>query len=47
MLLGIGIVLLLFWGLGVTLDILGGLIYAFLVVGLILAIAHFLRGATR
>ncbi|MBX4189913.1 hypothetical protein KW791_01265 [Candidatus Parcubacteria bacterium] len=47
MLLAIGIVLLIIWIFGVSLHLLGGLIYIFLVVGLITAVAHFLRGATR
>jgi hypothetical protein len=47
MLLGLAIILILFWGLGLTLHLLGGLIYIFLVVGIILGIAHLLRGATH
>ena len=44
MLLAIAIILLLVWGGGLALHLLGGFIYLFLVAGLILGIAHFLTG---
>ncbi len=47
MLLGLAILLILLWGLGLTLKLLGGIIYIFLVIGIILGIAHFLRTGTR
>lgn len=47
MLLGIAILFLLIWIIGLALHVLGGLIYIFLVIGIIMGIAHFLRGATR
>ena len=41
----IGIVLIIFWLLGFTLHIAGGLIHILLVVALVIFILHFLRGA--
>lgn len=41
----IGIVLIVFWLLGFTLHIAGGLIHILLVVAVVVFILHFLRGA--
>lgn len=47
MLLTIAIILLIIWILGLFLHFLGGFIWIFLVVGLIVGIAHFLRGGNK
>ena len=43
MLLFLGILLILFWIIGLSIHILGAFIHIALVLGLILAIVHFLR----
>jgi len=40
----LAIILLVIWGGGLILHVLGGFIYIFLVVGIIMGIAHFLTG---
>lgn len=41
----IGILLIIFWLLGFTLHIAGGLIHILLVIALVVFILHFIRGA--
>ena len=45
MLLTIAVVLLVLWGLGLALHLLGAFIYIFLVAAVIVGIAHFMRGS--
>lgn len=47
MLLTIAIILIVLWLIGLLLHLLGGFIYIFLVVGVILGIAHFMRGGGK
>ena len=44
MLLGIAVVLLVLWGLGFFLSLLGDIIHVVLVLAVVVAVAHFLRG---
>ncbi|MDR3642112.1 MAG: DUF5670 family protein [Candidatus Doudnabacteria bacterium] len=44
MLLFIAIILLVLWGLGLALHVLGGFIYMFLVAALLVGLAHFVKG---
>ncbi len=44
MLLVIAIILLVLWGGGLALNLLGGFIYIFLVAAIIVGIAHFITG---
>ena len=44
MLLVIALILLILWGGGLALHLLGGFIYLFLVAAIIVGIAHFLTG---
>jgi hypothetical protein len=45
-LLGIAVVLLVLWGLGFFLSILGDIIHIALVLAVIVAVVHFVRGAS-
>lgn len=44
MLMTIAIILLIFWGLGLSMHLLGGLIHIILVVALVMFILHFVQG---
>jgi hypothetical protein len=44
MLLVIGIILIILWGIGFTVHVAGGLIHLVLVIALIMFVLHFLRG---
>ena len=44
MLLAIAIILLILWGGGLALHLLGGFIYIFLVAALVVGVAHFITG---
>lgn len=44
MLLTIAVILLVLWGLGLVTRIAGGLIHIILVIALIVAVLHFVRG---
>jgi len=44
-LLGIAVVLLVLWGLGFFLSLLGDIIHIVLVVAVVVAVVHFVRGA--
>jgi len=47
MLLTIAILLLVFWGLGLSMNILGGLIHIILVIAVVMFVLHFIRGKAK
>lgn len=47
LLLWIGIILIILWLLGFTMNVVGGLVHIILVVAIVLLVLHFVRGKPR